>query len=79
MTNLRMPEGIIHAERAEVHSKQPRVYEAGRICDEPSCRTLLSIYNNSTTCAVHGRFADANKGHRVHRGRRMTKPRTVAA
>jgi hypothetical protein len=78
MVNLRMPEGILHAERAEVHSKQPHVYAPGRVCDEPSCKTRLSIYNNASTCAVHGRFADVNKGHRVHRGRRSAA-QSVAA
>lgn len=77
--NLRMPDGIIHAERAEVHVKQPQVYAAGRICDEPLCHTRLSIYNESTTCALHGRFSDTNRGHRVHRARRSAQARTVAA
>lgn len=79
MTDFRMPEGVVYAERAEVHSKHPAVFPAGRVCDEPSCRTLLSIYNNSTTCAVHARFADIGKGHRVHRGRRTRSEGRLAA
>ena len=30
-----------------------RAYGRGRICDEPGCTTLLSIYNPSTRCALH--------------------------
>ncbi|MFZ0173223.1 MAG: hypothetical protein WAL04_16200 [Acidimicrobiales bacterium] len=70
MTDVMMPEGMVHAERAEVHEKQPAVYAAGRICDEPLCGTRLSIYNRSTTCALHAHVSYASSGHRVHRGRR---------
>jgi len=28
-------------------------HEAGRICDEPACETLLSIYNSAPRCSVH--------------------------
>jgi len=30
-----------------------RTYQAGRTCTVPECRTRLSVYNPSPTCAVH--------------------------
>jgi hypothetical protein len=78
MIAVSMPEGVLHAERADVHSKAPAVYSAGRVCAEPGCRTVLSIYNKSSCCAVHGRATEMAYGHRVHRGRR-NKSRRVAA
>ncbi len=79
MTDFRMPEGIIYAERAETHAKHPAVFPAGRVCDEPSCTTQLSIYNRSATCAAHARFQDTGQGHRVHRGRRSRSQERIAA
>lgn len=28
-------------------------YEQGRICHEPGCKTVLSIYNSADNCAQH--------------------------
>ncbi len=33
-----------------------RAYAAGRICDEPGCHVVLSIYNSETRCALHRRI-----------------------
>lgn len=79
MADVRMPDGMLHAQRAEVHWSPPRVYPAGRVCEEASCRTILSIYNDSTRCARHLGFADTTRGHRVHRGRRTTRSDALAA
>ena len=32
----------------------PRVHAAGRECLEEGCATVLSIYNSSSRCSVHG-------------------------
>jgi len=79
MTDVKMPEGMLHAERADVHWEPPDVYPAGRICDEPSCGTRLSIYNRSTSCSLHARVSYASSGHRVYRRRRSASSRAEAA
>ncbi|MHB1508548.1 MAG: hypothetical protein ACYCST_10755 [Acidimicrobiales bacterium] len=79
MAEVRMPEGVLHAQRADVHFKPSKSYMPGRICDEPSCRTVLSVYNDSTRCASHQRFVDTTRGHRVRRAHRESESRTVAA
>jgi len=28
-------------------------FQAGRICQEPGCRTRLSVYNSRSRCALH--------------------------
>jgi hypothetical protein len=35
-----------------------RIYREGRVCVEPGCATVLSIYNPSSRCAVHQRRSD---------------------
>lgn len=39
-------------------SDRVRNYREGRVCVEPGCSTVLSIYNPSSRCAVHQRAAD---------------------
>jgi hypothetical protein len=39
-------------------SDRVRNYRMGRVCSEPGCGTVLSIYNPSSRCAVHQRRAD---------------------
>ena len=39
-------------------SDRVRNYRVGRVCSEPGCETVLSIYNPSSRCAVHQRRAD---------------------
>ena len=34
-----------------------RTYSEGRVCAEPGCTTLLSVYNPSPRCALHQRQA----------------------
>jgi hypothetical protein len=39
-------------------SDRVRNYGEGRLCSEPGCSTVLSIYNPSSRCAVHQRRSD---------------------
>ena len=39
-------------------SDRVRKYREGRVCTEPGCSTVLSIYNPSSRCAVHQRRGD---------------------
>jgi hypothetical protein len=34
-------------------SNRARTYQTGRTCGHPGCNTRLSVYNPSTTCALH--------------------------
>jgi hypothetical protein len=34
-----------------------RTYSEGRVCAEPGCATVLSVYNPSSRCALHQRQA----------------------
>ena len=34
------------------------MYREGRVCAEPGCGTVLSVYNPSSRCAVHQRRGD---------------------
>jgi hypothetical protein len=34
------------------------MYHEGRVCSEPDCDTVLSVYNPSSRCAVHQRRGD---------------------
>ena len=36
-------------------SERVQTYREGRLCAEPGCTTLLSMYNSSSRCAVHQR------------------------
>ena len=38
-------------------SDRVRTYREGRVCAEPGCTTLLSVYNASPRCALHQRQA----------------------
>jgi len=39
-------------------SDRIRYYGQGRVCTQPGCTTLLSMYNPSSRCAVHQRRSD---------------------
>lgn len=39
-------------------SDRIRRYHVGRVCAEPGCDTVLSMYNPSSRCAVHQRRSD---------------------
>ena len=39
-------------------SDRVRQYHVGRVCAEPGCGTVLSMYNPSSRCAVHQRRGD---------------------
>jgi hypothetical protein len=48
-------------------------FAGGRVCAEPGCGTILSIYNSADSCCRHGRVEPAplvNRGERSHRSRR---------
>ena len=54
-------------------SDRVRIYGEGRVCAEPGCTTLLSVYNPSSRCAVHQRRGDvvppaAAEAQEVERG-----------
>ncbi len=42
-----------------------KAYRMGRVCAEPGCTTILSIYNPSPRCAVHQREAQMLRFRRV--------------
>ena len=35
------------------HDRPSRSFKAGRVCQEPSCDTKLSIYNKGKYCYLH--------------------------
>ena len=48
---------LLGAQRGSVRS-----YPPGRVCEAKGCRTILSVYNASTRCAVHD-FHDFHDFH----------------
>jgi endogenous inhibitor of DNA gyrase (YacG/DUF329 family) len=38
-------------------SDRVRTYSEGRVCAEPGCTTVLSVYNSSSRCSLHQRRA----------------------
>ncbi len=42
-----------------------RTYSEGRVCAEPDCTTVLSVYNPSPRCALHQRQAVLVHFHRL--------------
>jgi hypothetical protein len=43
----------IGAEVLTSHQRAARTYRKGRVCAEPGCQTVLSIYNPQDRCAAH--------------------------
>jgi hypothetical protein len=41
--------------------RAPRTARAGRVCEHPSCSTVLSIYNQSEGCAEHSKPVDLRR------------------
>jgi hypothetical protein len=70
-------DGIIHAQPA-CYGPAPKIYAAGRVCQVPSCGTILSIYNGSPCCAVHQPLIEMQRPFRVHRTHRLEGPADVA-
>lgn len=58
-----------HAQPSLRHSRHQRVvagdrlenYGAARTCCAPNCRTVLSRYNPSDTCAIHAGWEDTRQ------------------
>jgi hypothetical protein len=46
-----------------------RSYQSGRVCADPGCDTILSIYNPSKYCSMHAQLAAG--------GRRRGSPRPI--
>jgi hypothetical protein len=36
------------------HGTRSRSYARGRVCGATGCSTVLSVYNPSTLCSIHG-------------------------
>jgi hypothetical protein len=43
----------VTGERINGHDHPAKQYGRGRTCQEPGCRTKLSIYNDGTYCSLH--------------------------
>lgn len=48
--------GPVAGERLVAWRRAATVHEAGRICAETGCDTVLSIYNSTSRCSVHRTF-----------------------
>lgn len=48
--------GRVVAERLVTWHRPVETESAGRVCADPGCSTLLSIYNSSDRCSLHRRF-----------------------
>lgn len=46
------------------YRRASRVYRAGRVCCEPGCETVLSIYNPEDRCSRHAIVASATRRRR---------------
>lgn len=67
---MRSPNGfgeIVRGELVGAARRQPPPAPPGRVCTEPGCASVLSIYNSDERCARHSFLhVDAGAGHRVH-------------
>ncbi len=36
------------------HGTRSRSYRRGRVCGAAGCSTVLSVYNSSAVCSIHG-------------------------
>jgi hypothetical protein len=43
----------VSGERVNGHDHPAKQYGRGRTCQEPGCRTKLSIYNDGAYCSLH--------------------------
>jgi hypothetical protein len=51
-----------------------RRYAAGRVCSEPGCGTVLSVYNRDATCYAHTpRRTPRLRGRTAPAGRRLAR------
>jgi len=61
------------------YRRASRSFGSGRICAEPGCATVLSIYNSEDRCARHAVVAGAprrrRRGDDPQAGRRSTLPK----
>lgn len=57
-------------------------FRRDRVCAEPGCDTILSIYNSGDCCSLHGHVEPGplvNRGERSHRSRRAHSAASAAA
>jgi len=60
--------GSERANDLERHHDVPKPRSGNRVCDEEDCSTLLSIYNASSRCSLHGaRPAEGRRPDRTAR------------
>jgi hypothetical protein len=48
-----MDDRSLSGERITSTEQPSRRYKPGRVCEEPGCRTKLSIYNDGQFCSLH--------------------------
>ena len=61
------------------HTSRTRTYGSGRVCVIDGCDTLLSAYNPSSVCALHGGSWQVNYRHTTRKTRhREELPRSCA-
>lgn len=46
-------EELLHGSKLTPEGRGPRTASPGRICNDPSCDTVLSRYNTRMTCHLH--------------------------
>lgn len=50
------------------HARPSRTFPLGRVCEQPACATVLSVYNRSASCSLHEEVRAY-----IHRGKRRRK------
>jgi hypothetical protein len=78
LSSIVASDGIVHAQPAWSHGRRPKVYASGRVCAVLGCRTILSVYNGSSCCAVHQPLVEMRRPFRVHRTHRLESLADVA-
>jgi hypothetical protein len=70
---------IVGGELVGAARRQPSPAPPGRICTEPGCATVLSIYNSDQRCTRHSFLrVDVGAGHRVHVATEASRSFTAA-
>jgi endogenous inhibitor of DNA gyrase (YacG/DUF329 family) len=56
--------GTLHPWASSSNAGRVRSHERGRVCAQPVCRTILSIYNPTRFCSLHAQSAALDRRHR---------------